>query len=293
MNYQNVIQDGITKVKAIKPQLFRDIKLTTDNVMVTCPFHKGGQESKPSFGINIHTLSYHCFTCGESGNFQELIFKLIKYKLNVNVPMIKKGSKLTLLAPKKQRMTTELLDIGYTIGLTRYLQNRGITAAVCEEYIVGYRGNEVIFPIRDITGKIIFYVSRDVNDKIYQLSATVKPVYGLYEYSRNKRPGPVFIVESPINALTLAGWGYNAVALMGTGSNAQIETLRNLSSVKHYVLALDGDEAGYRASQRLKDKLRNKLVSCIIMYTDKDVNDLSEFEFKELYNEHKKVYHCI
>ena len=48
---------------------FKDIKKTSDDLMVTCPFHKNGQESKPSCGIKIRTDekgsvgTVHCFSC--------------------------------------------------------------------------------------------------------------------------------------------------------------------------------------------------------------------------------------
>lgn len=47
----------------------RTIKRTGNNIMVTCPFHKGGQERKPSCGIRITPDDFssigtvHCFTC--------------------------------------------------------------------------------------------------------------------------------------------------------------------------------------------------------------------------------------
>ncbi len=60
--------------------IFTDMKETTDHFMVTCPFHKNGQERKPSCGIHKYTGTYHCFTCGESGN----IVKLVKDILELN-----------------------------------------------------------------------------------------------------------------------------------------------------------------------------------------------------------------
>lgn len=48
---------------------FRDIRKTTNNLIVTCPYHKGGQERKPSANIRITTTDevseglFHCFTC--------------------------------------------------------------------------------------------------------------------------------------------------------------------------------------------------------------------------------------
>ena len=51
---------------------FKDIRKTPDNLQVTCPYHKGGQERKPSATIRITPSNrttigmFHCFTCDES-----------------------------------------------------------------------------------------------------------------------------------------------------------------------------------------------------------------------------------
>ena len=48
--------------------VLKDIKSTSDNVMVTCPYHKGGEERRPSCGISTvdkpdHPAgTVHCFT---------------------------------------------------------------------------------------------------------------------------------------------------------------------------------------------------------------------------------------
>ena len=46
---------------------------TPNNVMVCCPFHKNGQEHKPSFGILESDGTCHCFACGWVGSIQEMI----------------------------------------------------------------------------------------------------------------------------------------------------------------------------------------------------------------------------
>lgn len=51
----------------------KDIKDGPENVMITCPFHKNGQESKPSMGVKKQGGIAHCFTCGEVVDFTELI----------------------------------------------------------------------------------------------------------------------------------------------------------------------------------------------------------------------------
>ena len=44
-----------------------------NNIQTNCPFHKEGQERKPSFGINKNTGECHCFGCGWSGTLSEMI----------------------------------------------------------------------------------------------------------------------------------------------------------------------------------------------------------------------------
>ena len=57
------------------PDILNIIKDAGDNVMVQCPFHKDGQETKPSCGIHKETGLYHCFTCHETGTLDEFISK--------------------------------------------------------------------------------------------------------------------------------------------------------------------------------------------------------------------------
>lgn len=43
--------------------LFNKIKELPEDIMVSCPFHKEGQEKKPSCGIRKEDGWVHCFTC--------------------------------------------------------------------------------------------------------------------------------------------------------------------------------------------------------------------------------------
>ena len=53
--------------------LLSKIKDTDDNVMISCPYHKNGQERKPSAGIRKSDGQFHCFTCGEVHTLPEMI----------------------------------------------------------------------------------------------------------------------------------------------------------------------------------------------------------------------------
>ena len=59
---KELLDDGVRHIK------IRDGQLTT-----CCPFHK---ESKPSFGINLKTGLYNCFSCKEKGNIVHFVSKM-------------------------------------------------------------------------------------------------------------------------------------------------------------------------------------------------------------------------
>jgi DNA primase len=46
------------------------------NILTKCPFHKGGEERKPSFSIDVSKGVYHCFTCHEAGSVSWLLRQL-------------------------------------------------------------------------------------------------------------------------------------------------------------------------------------------------------------------------
>jgi hypothetical protein len=54
-------------------ELFAKTKDSADDLMVCCPYHKDGQERKPSMGIRKEDGMCHCFSCGETRTLPEMI----------------------------------------------------------------------------------------------------------------------------------------------------------------------------------------------------------------------------
>lgn len=284
LNYDKLLK--LIKEVQSNTKYFKRIKETNDNIMVSCPYHKGGLENKPSCGINVKDLVYHCFSCGASGSFFDMMNDIY---MPIDAEQLKSERdeiSIQITGRDKTEEKHHVVQLDYTVGLTTYLQKRQLTHEVCRRYAVGYKDNLVVFPTRNLKGEIIFYVTRNVLKKEYTLSKDEKPIYGLYElFKDNPNPEYCFVVESPINALTLAVWGFKAVALMGLGSKQQIDELKNLP-IRHYILCLDGDEHGRNATNKIKNVLTNKLVTPVFIYEGKDVNDLSHKEFSKLLVEH-------
>lgn len=176
-----------------------------------------------------------------------------------------------------------------------YMYQRGLTDEIIEKYDIGYDANFippgrkkpvpcVTFPVKDIKGNTLFLCRRSIEGKMFHYPQGVeKSVYGLYELPPN--PKSVIICESCFNALTAVKYGYNAVALLGTGTSYEIQQLR-MSGIPMFVLCLDGDDAGQRGAIKLKRALSDvAIVWTIHMPPDKDLNDCTKEEFDQLYSQ--------
>jgi len=66
---------------------FGRIKPTPNDIMVSCPFHKGGQERKPSCGIKRYADekgsagTVHCFSCRCYNRFEWYVKRYFRFAL--------------------------------------------------------------------------------------------------------------------------------------------------------------------------------------------------------------------
>lgn len=283
--------------------LLKDIKDTPDNVMVTCPYHKGGKERKPSAGIKKSDGIFHCFTCGEIHSLQEVISYcfgqsddlfgafgwnwILKNFATVDIENRKSISLDLSRTPRKDAVSCvpdSELDKYRVYHL--YMWKRKMTPEVVDLFDVGYDGvtKSLTFPVRDVNGNCLFVARRSVVSKFFNYPAGVeKPVYGLYELSLlDNYPDDVIICESMIDAITCWVYGKYAVALNGLGNELQIKQLTAMPC-RHFILATDNDDAGRKAKNRLRSQLRRKIITeYIIPPGKKDINDLSKDEFLAL-----------
>lgn len=298
-------------------QVFRD---GVENIQTNCPFHKQGQERKPSFGINKSTGSAHCFTCGWSGDLTTLISELfgkmdggtfgknwlLKRYNSVEVetrPNILEGvgldgvssdsnnngyirnrrkfkANLSRVETNSDRITEEELESYRYIH--PYMYKRGLTYEIIEEFDIGYDRNrqEITFPVLDLSGECVFVAGRSVNSKFFRLPEGKNKP--VYQAYRfvDKSSKYAYITESFLNCLTCWKYDQPAMALIGTGNKYQYDILNNLP-VREYILAFDPDEAGRRAAERFRKNVHGKIIREVqYQEPDKDINDLQEDFFK-------------
>lgn len=276
-----LLESGITR--------FQKIKRNLNNVMTQCPFHSNGLENKPSFGIS-DSGECHCFACGwSSKRFDQFVSEVFGYydggyfgKNWIYTHMNDSYSARQIVLPfskpsvvkSKKVVSEEELD-SYRF-IHPYMYQRGLTDELISKFDIGYDPNRgcLTFPIKDLHGDVVFVATRSVTSKFFTLpEQEYKPVYLAYMFTSGKFKKAV-LVESFLNALTCWKYGIPAMALIGTGSKPQMEILRQLP-VRHYIIGLDGDEAGEKGAQRLKHALQShKILTRWKIPKDKDINDL-------------------
>ena len=286
--------------------LFHDIKDKGKNLLVTCPFHKNGQENHPSCNIfqdkNDPQVEYgyvKCFTCGSSLP----LYKMVAYCLDINDEAAKQwlidNFSDTLISNEiyleeiditnnksKTKKIIESSQLDKFKYFNKYLLNRGIKQEILDKFSVGFDpvNQAVTFPVWDEHNNLVMITSRSINSKVFNLDKNVeKPVY-LLNFIKNEHINTVYVCESQINCLYAWSLGLPAIALFGTGSKKQYEILRK-SGIRNYILCFDGDEAGLKGSQRF---VHNMTDDCIVTIKNipwgKDLNDLSPDEVYNLKN---------
>lgn len=274
------------------------------DIMTTCPFHKGGQERKPSFGISKVDGTCHCFTCGWAGTITQMISQLFGYDDNgaygekwlsrnfvslsveVREPLQLNMSRRVSqrLKPRKTFTEEELDSYRY---IHPYMYDRGLTDEIIEQFDVGYdsKTNCITFPCYYADASPAFIARRSVKTKFFNYPSDVeKPVYASHLFYQQSYPFAV-VCESIFNTLTCWKWGLPSVALLGTGAKEQYEVLRQLP-VRKIILALDPDEAGYRGADKIKHELqKTKIITRFDIPIGKDINDLDDgvLQLQEFY----------
>ena len=293
-------------------KLLNKIIDTPDNVMVCCPYHKEGQERKPSAGIRKSDGTFHCFTCGEVHTLPEMIsfcfghnddivggfgwkwltrnFLTLEVEERALIPLNlsrnkrkDKSNKITL-PPEKNVLERELERFRY---IHPYMYKRKLTDEIIELFDVGWDSKTdcITFPVRDLAGNCLFIVRRSVKGKHFNIPKGVeKPLYGIYELYQSTEidKHDIIVCESIIDALTCWVYGRYAVALNGLGTELQFEQLRKLPCRK-LIIATDNDSAGLKAGERIKEKIKNKILTRFVFPENrKDINELSKEEFENL-----------
>lgn len=309
----DILNELKSQLSANGIQRFAKMFDSGDNVMVQCPYHKNGQERRPSAGIRKSDGTLHCLMCDKTVGLDEMIANCFGYSdpiwgyrwliknfatveveeredIKIDLERNHVSNKSNLLGSgitdKLLCVTDEELDsYRYTHP---YMYKRGLTDAIIEKFDIGYdtKTDSITFPVKDKNGNCIFVAKRAVKYKRFDLPKNIeKPLYGLYEtlQSIQSTATEVYVCEGLFDCLRL--WCNGKLAVAGFGclfSSYQIKQLQELPTRK-LILALDNDKAGREATEKLKKAIKNKIITRAVIPTDKkDIGELTDEEIQDL-----------
>lgn len=155
------------------------------NIGGPCPFHKSGEERRPSFYINLNNGLFYCHSCGVKGTFAQFLKLLGASAAKIDLILElsreerpKQPAKITNL--KGQFFLKESLLGVFDFCPTR-LVNDGFDPKLLRKLDVGFdkEAMRITFPIRDMFGNLVGISGRTVTDEF--------PRYKVYKASDLRR----------------------------------------------------------------------------------------------------------
>lgn len=297
----------VTPIKDILEQVHTETKgrylkqmiVRGSNIGITCPFHSEGNEYHPSCYI-VDDFSrddngvYHCFACGSSGTLLDLIAFCFQEDVIFATEWLEERfadsfvmndvylPEITLKKDKLSYLDENILE-QYRY-FHPYMFERHLTEEIIRKFQIGCTsdGRYITFPCWDEHNNLVGIYMRSTINKEFIIPKNIKKCVYLLNYCINNNITTVYVCESQFNALTLYVWGYNGIALFGTGSKEQYEILKR-SGIRNYILCFDGDSAGDKARERfIRYMPKDIFITSKILPRGKDVNDLSKEEFDNL-----------
>ena len=147
--------------------------------------------------------------------------------------------------------------------LAEALQALGVLTDRGTELLYG----SVVFPLQDASGQVVSLYGRRILAGESRHLYLPGPRRGLWNRHAAKAAKEVILVEGVLDALALVGHGYtNALPLDGTEGlrDEHLELLR-AEGVREAFVALDGDEAGRAAADKVAARLRQAAIRAVVV----------------------------
>ena len=257
-----------------------------------CPFCS---HYKPKLQINIQSQKYHCWVCNESGvSFTSLFYKLnasqqqfdelsdlglTKFSIAPNTEL---GKEIVKLPNEFKSLFNKGDGIVYKRAIT-YLENRGITIDDIIKYNIGYCNagmykNRIIIPSYDDTGKLNFFIGRDIygGNMKYRNSPTTKNIIG-FDFFINWDE-PIVLCEGPFDAIAIKR---NAIPLFGKTILSKLKEKIYKKQVRYIFIVLDQDATG-DSIYLIEDFMKNGINVHFVSLSKKDPGDLGFYKMINL-----------
>lgn len=244
---------------------------SSNHVKVRCPFHSGGKERTPSLAIVPERGVWFCHGCDRGGSLNTLLKKVSGKDYNFPVVRVRRQEETGL--------DSEILNLFDPLPDSELVGYARSEIRRCEVLYDPHR-KRVVYPIRDISWRLVGVVGRLTRDEIerkqervgkykkyaqaewdldyvFHKSDHLWPLHLEY-FQQLRDQTPVVLVEGFKAALWLRSVGLRAYALMT--SHMSKEQRRLLERITDEVyLWLDWDAAGLRGMLNIAEVLCQSL----------------------------------
>lgn len=253
--------------------------------LVSC-LNSEHEDRNPSMRVDQITGIFNCFSCGYKGN----LFTLFGEKAN------HLQIKRELLKKKINNKRAETVGLSFPANHMPYLGNwREISPETYRKFEAfqhvseNYTGR-IVFPIRDISGKIVAFNGRHTSAGIPKYKIVPTGAKIPFYPQANPIKGKIILVEGIYDVLNLYDKGLkNSVCASGT-KNVSVEKLELLKirGVEGIDIFFDGDEAGQNGAKTIKELCEKVgLTTRNIYMKDLDPGSLTEVQVKKV---EKRLY---
>ena len=254
-----------------------------------CPWH---DDRKPSLSVSPQKNFAYCHVCQHGVDalgwlqdrgltFQEAVEKIaakhnvaVEFENDENSEKFKEEQKQRHALYVKREQQSKLFSdqLFSNRDACLYLKDRGISKVTAQTWGLGFTGDRLMVPLRDVQGRTVAFTGRALagqmpkyknspSDLLYDKS---RLIFGLDKAAESvRKTREVVITEGQFDVIKLHQEGIsNVVACSGTAlTEQQINDLVRRCGAKTVTLCFDGDAAGEKAAYKALEKLQQLVLS--------------------------------
>lgn len=245
-----------------------------DEIQAYCPVHhlaKGHEQSRPKWYINADKGAWVCFTCGQRGSLLSLVEALGGDKETIHhLRMQASISRLHRMGSVEHEYEegdeedgTRIDDASFNSNPrppVRVMDLKDVDPEVCDAYNARWdaKGKCWLLPIYSFGGPLLGWQEKS-KGYFNNVPAGVNKSQSLYGW-HTYYDGDLIVVESPLDAMRFATYGYSAVATYGSFLSKEqgAYLLEAMSPTSKIILSFDNDDAGDHAMRQAAQRLSNR-----------------------------------
>lgn len=281
--YENVAE-GVRELRQRLPEYLYRLGITRLDKPFRClnPAH---EDVHPSMQYNPKKNTVHCFSCGASYDTLDLIaieenlsgkrdfIKAVRIGCaKLGIPLYDSDDKLPMSTDSN--LTTYFDKCHKQIGKFNYFTSRGLSQETIERFNLGIdrhfnAGHDIYIKAAIIPTGPSSFVARNTDSGAgpkmrYRKHGKVM-IFNLENALSKSNSEPIILTEGEIDALSCIEAGFNAIGL-GSTSNAAafIRYIRDHRPARPVIIAMDNDDNGLAAANKIYRALREMSVSCEI-----------------------------